>query len=147
MTVRTACSPFGPLPDGGDRSIRGSLVWCHDESPHPHPSRRLRPCPDSRGLRGKPLDWFHRQLAAAHRAKISHLPRGDSAGAQRAYYAVMLPVCGQVAKSGPAQYRARCQALVLRASNAAAAAAYNPPCDDDHDDTGDTPAEITACSD
>ena len=103
---------------------------------------RPRPVP-----KPKPLDWFHRQLAAAHRARISHLPRGDTAGAQRAYDAVMLPVCGQVVKSGPAQYRARCQALMLHASNAAAAAAYNPPCDDDHDDSADTPAQITACSD
>jgi hypothetical protein len=124
LTVAACAAPPAPAP------IAASLP------------ARPRPVP-----KPKPLDWFHRQLAAAHRAKISHLPRGDSAGAQRAYYAVMLPVCGQVAKSGPAQYRARCQALVLRASNAAAAAAYNPPCDDDHDDTGDTPAEITACSD
>jgi hypothetical protein len=94
-----------------------------------------------------PPDWFHRQLAEARRAKIGHLPPGDSVGALRAYYAVMVPVCEHVAKAGPAKYRARCRSLIERASNAVAAAAYNPPCDDDHDDSDDTPAQITACSD
>jgi hypothetical protein len=95
----------------------------------------------------KPLDWFHRQLALARHAKLTHLPVGDAAGAQRAYYAVMVPVCGRVAASGPAQYRARCRAIIQRASDAAALATANPPCDDDHDDSGDTEAQITACSD
>jgi hypothetical protein len=104
------------------------------------PSAAVRPRP-------APPDWFHRQLAAARKAKMSHLPPGDAAGAQAAYNAVMLPVCAQVAKAGPDKYRARCRALVARASDAAAAAAYNPPCDDDHDDSGDSPAQITACSD
>jgi hypothetical protein len=95
----------------------------------------------------KPLDWFHRQLALAQKARATHLPVGDAVGAQRAYYAVMVPVCGRVAASGPAQYRPRCRAIIQRASDAAAAATANPACDDDHDDSGDTQAQITACSD
>jgi hypothetical protein len=92
-------------------------------------------------------DWFHQQLALARKARLAHLPVGDAAGAQRAYYAVMVPACGRVASSGPAQYRARCRIIIQHASDAAAAATANPPCDDDHDDSGDTQAQITACSD
>jgi hypothetical protein len=95
----------------------------------------------------KPPDWFHRQLALARHARLAHLPVGDTAGAQRAYFAVMVPVCGRVAANGPAQYRARCRSIIQRASDAAAAATANPACDDDHDDSGDTQAQITACSD
>jgi hypothetical protein len=94
-----------------------------------------------------PLDWFHRQLAAARHARITHLPVGDTAGAQRAYYSVMIPVCGQVAKGGPDKYRARCRAIIYQATTNAAAAAAGPPCADDKDDSGESPAQITACSD
>jgi hypothetical protein len=95
-----------------------------------------------------PLDWFHRQLAMARHARATHLPRSDTAGAQLAYYAVMLPACGHIAKVGPEAYRARCRAIVQRASDAAAAAAMGPACpDDEHDDSADDPAQVTACSD
>ena len=95
-----------------------------------------------------PLDWFHRQLALAKHARHVHLPASDIAGAQRAYYAVLLPACAHVAKAGPDQYRARCRAIVSRAADASAAANEGPACpDDDHDDSADPTAKITACSD
>ncbi len=95
-----------------------------------------------------PLDWFHRQLAMARHARAVHLPHSDVAGAQRAYFSVMLPACAHIAHAGPEAYRARCRAIVARASDAAAAAAAGPPCpDDEHDDSADSPAQVTACSD
>ena len=95
-----------------------------------------------------PLDWFHRQLAMARHARHVHLPASDTAGAQRAYYAVLLPACAHVAKAGPEQYRARCRAIVQRAADASAAANAGPACpDDDHDDSTDPTAQVTACSD
>ncbi len=121
------------------------LAACATTPPSPPPPRVTHALPHRPPA---PLDWFHRQLALARHARATHLPPGDTAGAQRAYYAVMLPVCAHVAKAGPALYRARCSAIVARASDAAAAAAAGPPCpDDDHDDSADSPAQVTACSD
>jgi hypothetical protein len=94
-----------------------------------------------------PPDWFHRELALARHARATHLPIGDKAGAQRAYYAVMLPACRKVAQSGPDKYRARCQSLASHAAADAAAANDDFSCMDDHVDTGDTQAEKTACND
>jgi hypothetical protein len=99
--------------------------------------RRPKPAPD----------WFHRQLAAAHHARITHVPPGDKAGAQRAYDAIMVPACGKIAASGPAKYRAQCRTMVQRANDAAAALAESPTCRDDSDDAPETAAQVTACSD
>ena len=95
-----------------------------------------------------PLDWFHRQLAMARHARATHQPRSDKLGAQHAYEAVMLPACARVAKKGPEAYRARCRTIVARAADEAVSAAAGPACpDDDHDDSGDAAAQVTACSD
>jgi hypothetical protein len=99
-----------------------------------------------------PADWFHRQLALARHARAVHLPVGDRTGAQRAYFAVMVPACGRIASSGPDKYRPRCKALISQATtdsvdaNTAPANAA-PLCDQDRDDSGQTPSQITACSD
>jgi hypothetical protein len=94
-----------------------------------------------------PPDWFHRQLALARQARAVHLPAGDKPGAQRAYFAVMVPACGRIASAGPDKYRARCRALVNQATTDSAAANAGPACDEDRDDSGQTPAQIAACSD
>ncbi len=129
-------------------SLIASLAACATPAPAPpaaptpHVTRAVPRKPPA------PLDWFYRQLALARHARAVHLPHSDAAGAQRAYYAVLLPACAHVAHSGPEAYRARCRAIVARASDAAAAAAAGPPCpDDDHDDSADAPAQVTACSD
>ena len=93
-----------------------------------------------------PPDWFHREMARAHHARVAHQPAKDIAGAQHAYDAIMVPACERVSKSGPDKYRARCKILIARASAHAVTPAATLPCDD-HDDSFDTPAQITACND
>jgi hypothetical protein len=94
-------------------------------------------------------DWFHRELARARRAKADHRPSQDAAGALHAYYAILLPACDRVEKSGPDKYRPRCKILIAKAARPASpalpAASY-APCDD-RDDSLQSAAEITACSD
>jgi hypothetical protein len=99
-------------------------------------------------------DWFHRELSLARHARVTFVPHGDQVGAQRAYYKVMVPACHRVAQSGPAKYRAQCSVLLRHAAAASAAdaAALAPAadefsCNDDHDDSRDDPAQVTACSD
>ncbi len=92
-------------------------------------------------------DWFHHELALARHAKATHLPPGDPLGAQRAYYAIMLPACQRVARTGPEKYRARCLALSRHAAADAAAANDDFSCESDHDDSQDSQAAKTACSD
>ena len=94
-----------------------------------------------------PPDWFHRELALARHARKSHLPPSDTKGAQHAYYSVMLPACERVAKSGPDKYRARCRALTEHATTAATLANDDFDCKDEQDDSRDSQAEKTACSD
>ncbi len=94
-----------------------------------------------------PPDWFHRELALARHARLTHLPHTDKAGAQAAYYAVMVPACARVVKSGPAKYRARCATLVEHATSPAPQIMDEFPCNTDHDDSRDTPEEMTACND
>jgi len=89
-------------------------------------------------------DWFQRQVAAARQARRQHLPHSDTAGAQQAYYKVMLPACHKVAASGPEKYRARCASLVRQA------AVDTPPPPDlftCNDPAEDTPETATACDD
>ena len=121
------------------------LAGCVAQAPLPPKPVAVAVAPPHRVT--APPDWFHRELAQARRARATHLPAADSAGAQRAYFAVMVPVCGKIAANGPAKYQARCKAIVDRATTDAANANAGPPCDDAHDDSGDSPAEITACSD
>jgi hypothetical protein len=61
----------------------------------------------------------------------------------------MLPACEHIEKSGPDKYRPRCKILIARATtHAATPVSYSEPsCDDDRDDSQETPAQITACSD
>jgi hypothetical protein len=61
----------------------------------------------------------------------------------------MVPACERVERSGPDKYRARCSALLhpARAPAAKAAPVEDAVCDLDRDDSNDTPAQITACSD
>jgi len=99
-------------------------------------------------------DWFHRQLALAQHARTAFVPHGDQAGAQRAYYKVMVPACQRVDQSGLDKYRARCAALVRHAAAAAAAdavAIIPPPddfsCNDDRDDSHDDQSQVKACND
>ncbi len=115
------------------------LAGCVTQAPPPPTPVAVAPPP--------PPDWFHRELALARHARAAHLPASDIAGAQRAYFAVMVPVCGKVAANGPVKYKARCKAIIDRATTDAANANAGPPCDDEHDDSADTPAQITACSD
>jgi hypothetical protein len=77
---------------------------------------------------------------------VAHQPAKDAAGAQHAYDAIMIPACERVSKSGPDRYLARCKILIARASVHALTRTAAPPCDD-HDDSFDTPAQITACND
>ena len=124
------------------------LTGCVEQAPPP--SRPAVSIPQHHAVVQRaitPPDWFHRQLALARHARATHLPAIDSNGAQRAYFAVMLPVCSKVAANGPVKYQARCKAIVDRATTDAANANAGPPCDDEHDDSADTPAQITACSD
>ncbi len=108
--------------------------------PSPRPPVVVRHAP-------APPDWFHHELALARHARANHLPVGDTLGAQRAYYAVMLPACQHVAKSGPEKYRARCLAMSRHAAADAAAANDDFSCEPDHDDSQDSQAEKTACND
>jgi len=93
-----------------------------------------------------PFDWFHHEIVPARRARMTHQPTQDAIGAQHACDVIMVPTCERVSKSGPDQYRARCKILIARASAHALTPARIPPCDD-HDNSFDTPAQITACSD
>jgi hypothetical protein len=93
-----------------------------------------------------PPDYYHRQLQLARNARAEHRPKQDTAGAQHAYYAIMLPACEHIEKSGPDKYRPRCKILIARATAHAATPISEPPCDD-RDDSQETPAQITACSD
>jgi hypothetical protein len=106
------------------------------------------------GAAASPPDWFHHELALARHARVAFVPQGDQAGAQLAYYKVMVPACHHVMKSGPDKYRGRCGALLHHATMAEAADAAKilpPPddfaCNDDRDDSNDPTAQVTACSD
>jgi len=95
-----------------------------------------------------------RWLALARHARVAFVPQGDQAGAQLAYYKVMVPACQHVMKSGPDKYHGRCVALLRHATTAAVADAAEilpPPddfaCNDDRDDSNDPTAQVTACSD
>ena len=119
-----------------------TLAGCMASSP-PKPavvSTKPRPVPT-------PPDWFHRELALARHARLSHTPHSDTAGAQAAYYAVMVPACARVVKSGPAKYRARCATLAEHAASPTPQIMDEFPCNSDHDDSADTPEEKTACND
>jgi len=117
------------------------LASCAVLEPGP---RQVVPAPAPRA--SAPPDWFHHEIALARHARVVHQPTQDTAGAQRAYDAIMVPACARVSKSGPDKYRARCKILIARASAHAVTPAATPPCDD-HDDSFDTPAQITACND
>ncbi len=121
--------------------LAGGLSACSVSAPPPKPVTHVQ------AKHVAPPDWFHHELALARHAKATHLPPGDTLGAQRAYYAVMLPACRRVAKSGPDKYRARCFALSNHAAADAAAANDDFSCESDHDDSQDSQAEKTACSD
>ncbi len=116
------------------------LSACSTSAPPPRP-------PQPQAQHHVPPDWFHRELALARHARMTHLPPGDTAGAQRAYYKVMLPACQRVAKSGPDKYRARCKALTDHAAADAAAANNDFDCMPDQDDSQASQAEKTACND
>src|SRR5580692_9798712 len=105
--VLAACAPAPPPP-----------VVAH-AAPKPSPA-------------AAPPDWFHRQLALARHARVAFVPHGDQAGAQLAYYKVMVPACQHVMKSGPEKYHGRCVALLHHATTAQAADAVKiiPPPDD-----------------
>ncbi len=91
-------------------------------------------------------DWFHRELALARHAKAEHRPPTDKIGADHAYYAIMIPACEHVAKLGPDKYRPRCKILLAKATAHPLPPIRDPVCDD-HDDSQDSPADITTCSD
>jgi hypothetical protein len=91
-------------------------------------------------------DWFHRELALARLARAGHRPSQDVIGAQREYYAIMVPACESVEKSGPEIYKQRCRTIIANARSPKTSHAGYPACAE-HDDSKETPAEITACSD
>jgi hypothetical protein len=132
-----------------------ALAWCLAGCASSPPPQVAAPTPPKPHLSSTAApDWFHRQLARAQHARTAFVPHGDQAGAQRAYYTVMVPACQRVGKSGPDKYRARCAALLRHAAAASAAdavAIIPPPddfsCNDDRDDSHDDPSLIKACSD
>ena len=91
-------------------------------------------------------DWFHRELTLARHARAEYRPTTDKIGAAHAYYAIMIPACEHVAKAGPDEYRPRCKILLAKATAHPHAPIRDPVCDD-HDDSQDSPADITTCSD
>jgi hypothetical protein len=91
-------------------------------------------------------DWFHRELALARRARADHRPSQDLIGAQRAYYAIMVPVCQSVEKSGPERYLSRCRTIIANARLPKISPSSYPACAES-DDSKETPAQVTACSD
>jgi len=121
-------------------------------APAPPPPQIVRAAPAK-----PPPDYYHRQLQLARNARAEHRPKQDKAGAQHAYYAIMLPACEHIENAGPDKYRPRCKLLIARATAKpappgapaahAATTESEPPCDDDRDDSQETPAQITACSD
>jgi hypothetical protein len=112
------------------------------------PQRPAPIVPQSQPSRASP-DWFQRHLADARHARAVHLAAGDTAGARRAYAAVMVPACERVERSGPDKYRARCRNLLHTAKAPAIKlpSVEDTACDLDRDDSNDTPEQITACSD
>ena len=124
-----------------------AFAGCAGPAPPPAPQAIARPPAQKVPHPKAAPDWFHRQLALAHHARVTHLPPGDKAGAQRAYDAVILPACTKIAASGPAKYRAQCRAMVQRAASTASALAESPACQDDSSDAPETADQVTACSD
>ena len=161
VPIRTACLRWLAI------AALLTIAGCASAPPPPAVSPVPPPHP--------PPDWFRRTLADARHARLVHLKAGDKAGASRAYAALMVPACERVERQGPAKYLARCRAILHPAAAAASSAmplSKNPPskgpasartssppqagtparvddatCDPDRDDSNDTPAQITACSD
>jgi hypothetical protein len=107
------------------------VAACAPSAPRPVVQHRPQP----------PQDWFHQQLAAAVRAKRTHQPASDVAGAQKAYDDIVQAACVRLAVSGSRQYSARCDA-VLR--HAVSQPQFDPAvCDDTETD----PAALRACND
>lgn len=103
-----------------------------------------RPAPlPARPIAARPAaqpDWFQQQLVAARQARVTHLPKSDTAGAQAAYDGVVRAACVRVALSGPPKYQARC-AAVLKQSQPEPADPF--PCDEGISD----PTALSVCND
>jgi membrane-bound lytic murein transglycosylase B len=123
----------------------GLLLAAGCATQQPPPVRQAVVRPPAAAHKPAPApDWFQRQLAAARQARKQHLPHSDAAGAQLAYYKVMLPACRRVEASGPEKYRPRCATLVRQAAIDTPAPPDLFSCTDTADDTPET---ATACND
>ena len=116
------------LPSLAACCIAMALAACTGPAPAPPQVSRA-------ALVKPPPDWYHRQLALARNARAEHRPKQDTAGAQYAYYAIMLPACEHIEKSGPNKYRPRCKILIAKATahRSAPVTSIGPPCDDRDD--------------